>query len=221
MVPTPNSSDWLDRAKRSETDTRYFKDMVEYMDRCVGRIVKKIDALGLAENTLVIFYSDNGTHLKITSQTRTGPVAGGKGWSTDAGTHVPMIARWPGTIETGINDDLIDSTDFIPTLVEASGQRVATKAKLDGRSFYPRLLGKPGNPRPWIYCFYDPRPGWDKDQFGRLVFARDKRYKLYEDGRLFDIPSDVLEKKPIMSTDDTAETKAVRSRLAGVLQAQK
>jgi arylsulfatase A len=221
MVPTPNSADWKDAANRNEPDTRHFKDMVEYMDHCVDRIVKKIDALGLAENTLVIFYSDNGTHLKITSQTKAGPVAGGKGWSTDAGTHVPMIARWPGVIQAGVNDDLIDSTDFIPTLLEAAGKPLPAKAKLDGRSFYPRLVGKPGNPRPWIYCYYDPRPGWDKDQFSRLVFARDKRYKLYEDGRLFDVPSDVLEKKPIMSAADTAETEAVRARLAAVLQAQK
>ena len=88
-------------------------------------------------------------------------------------------------------------------------------------SFYPQLLGKKGNPRDWIYCFYDPRPGWDKDRFRELVFARDKRFKLYEDGRLFDVPTDQLEQKPILEKDDTKETAKARKRLAKVIQQNK
>ena len=82
--------------------------MVEYMDRCVGRIVQQVDDLGLSDNTLVIFYSDNGTHQKITSQTSTGPVVGGKGRTTDAGTHVPLIVRWTGAVAPGLNDSLVE-----------------------------------------------------------------------------------------------------------------
>ena len=171
--------------------------MVEYMDACVGRIVDNVDALKLKESTLILFYSDNGTHLKIRSQTKTGEVAGGKGKTTNAGTHVPLIARWPGMIAPGLNGELVDSTDFLPTLLEAAGKEPPADAAFDGISFYRQLLGKGGEARPWVFCHYDPRPGWDKDQFTLSRFARDKRFKLYDDGRLFDVAADPLEKHPI------------------------
>lgn len=219
MVPTPDSPEWKDPAQRNTEDVRFVKDMIQYMDKCVGRIVDKIDDLGLRKKTLVVFYSDNGTHRKVVSQSKSGPVTGGKGLTTDAGTHVPLIVRRPGTITTGLNDDLVDSTDFIPTLLEAAGRPLPLEVKLDGRSFYPQLLGKSGNPRDWIYCFYDPRPGWDKDHFTRIVFARDKRYKLYEDGRLFDVPSDKLEESPLSRKADMPRTRDARQRLEKVLKA--
>ena len=218
MVPTPASAEWRDPSRRLEEDTRYFKDMVEYMDKCVGRIVAQVDALGLTENTLVVFYSDNGTNLKITSQTKTGPVAGGKGLMTDAGTHVPLIVRRPGTIRAGTNNDLIDSTDFLPTLMEAAHRPLSADLKLDGVSFYPRLLGRDGQPRTWTFCHFDPRPGWDKDRFTKRRYARDKRYKLYGDGQLFDVPNDQLEERPILKADDTAATNSARRRLVNVLR---
>ncbi len=221
MVPTPDSPEWRDPAKRNDEDVRYFKDMAEYMDKSVGRIVETVDSLGLAENTLILFFSDNGTHLKVTSQTKTGPVAGGKGETTDAGTHVPMIARWKGRIAPGVNDDLVDSTDFLPTLLDAAGKPLPTSTKLDGRSFFPRLVGKPGNPREFVYCYFDPRPGWDKDRFRLKIFARDKRYKLYQNGTLFDVPRDLLEQRPILAKNDTDQTRKARKRLTAVLEAMR
>ena len=218
MVPTPNSPEWQDPQRRQQADVRFIKDMVEYTDRCVGRIVDKIDQLGLGEKTLVLFYSDNGTHRSVTSQTLNGPVNGGKGLTTDAGTHVPLLARWPGQIEPAVIDDLVDSTDLLPTLLEAAGRPLAANSALDGRSFYARLRGQPGNPREWVYCYYDPRPGWDKDKYRLLVFARDKRFKLYSDGRLFDVPRDPLEQRPIPSDTDTHITRSARQKLAAVLQ---
>lgn len=217
MVPTPNSPEWKDPSRRHEEDTKYFKDMVEYMDDCVGRIVNKVDALGLKEETLILFYSDNGTHLKITSQTKDGPVAGGKGMTTDAGTHVPLIARWPGMIEPGVNDNLIDSTDFLPTVLAAAGESVPEELQVDGVSFYPQLLGKPGTPREWIFCHFEPRPGWDKDQFTKLRFARDQRFKLYGDGRLYDLPNDKLEQHPIPKPQTAKAANQARAKLQAVL----
>ena len=216
MVPTPRSADWTNPATRSQEDTKYFKDMVEYMDDCVGRIVDAVDSCGISDNTLILFYSDNGTHLKITSQTKRGAVAGGKGRPTNAGTHVPMIARWPKQIKPGLNDDLIDSTDFFPTLLDVA-QGEVEGVELDGISFYPQLKGKAGKKRGWIYCYYDPRPGWDKDQFTRHTFARDKRYKLYDDGRLFDLDRDPLESNPVATDANDARNAAVRQRLQAVL----
>ncbi|MEM0924997.1 MAG: beta-propeller fold lactonase family protein, partial [Planctomycetota bacterium] len=217
FVPTPASRDWNKGASRDEEDTRHFPDMVAYMDRCVGRVMQHIDDSGLGRDTLIIFYSDNGTHQKITSQTVNGPVTGGKGRTTDAGTHVPLIVRWTGKIKPGVNDNLVDSTDFLPTLLEAAGQSPPTD--LDGISFYPQLFGRRGMTRPWVFCHYDPRPGWDKDQFRKIRFARDKRFKLYGDGALHDIPSDKLEQNPIAREDDSEASREARERLSSVLDA--
>lgn len=217
MVPTPDSPEWQDPAKRNLEEVRFVRDMIEYMDRCVGRIVARVDDLGLAENTLILFFSDNGTHLKVTSQTKTGPVAGGKGEMTDAGTHVPLIARWKGKIGPGVNDDLIDSTDFLPTVLDAALRPLPKAVRIDGRSFYPQLTGKKGRPREWTFCHFDPRPGWDKDRFQLRRWARDKRYKLYGDGRLIDVSNDRLEEHPIPLTDASPEVRAIAIRLQAVL----
>ncbi|MGB0581746.1 MAG: beta-propeller fold lactonase family protein [Limisphaerales bacterium] len=218
FVPTPDSADWGNKAAHETEDTRHFPDMAEYMDKCVGRVVKQVDDLGLAENTMIIFYSDNGTHRKITSQTKNGPVVGGKGRTTDAGTHVPLAVRWTGKIKPGQNDNLVDSTDFLPTVMAAAGRPIPRQANLDGISFYPQLFGKSDRVRPWVFCHYDPRPGWDKDQFRKIRFARDKRHKLYGDGKLYDIADDKLEQKPILAADDNRATRLARQRLAAVLK---
>ena len=221
MTVTPDSKGWSDPTQRDEADPRNFTDMVEYMDKCVGKIVAKVDKLGLRQDTLIIFYSDNGTHLSITSQTRTGPVAGGKALPTNAGTHVPLIANWPGRIRRGVSDALVDSTDFIPTLMDAVKRPLSKDHELDGISFYQNLTGADSDApsRETIYSYYDPRPGWDKDQFTRHVSVRDRRWKLYENGSLYDVANDVLERRPIRSGDDTAETSMVRRRLSSVMSA--
>lgn len=225
FVPTPRSDDWGVEEKMhpplgtSGGDTKYFPEMVAYMDEIVGRVVDAVDELGLGEETLILFYSDNGTDRKVLSQTIFGNVVGGKGSTNNAGTHVPLIARWPGTIRPGIHESLVDSTDFLPTILEAAGRPIPATAKIDGRSFFSQLLGEPGQPRQWVYCFFDPRPGWDKDKFQRSVFVRDRRFKLYEDGRLYDIPNDLAETRPVFPQADTPETRKARVRLAEVLAA--
>ena len=222
VMPTPESPEWSDPSKRLIEDPKHFKAMVEHMDISVGKIVDKIDELGLRENTLIIFYSDNGTHQDVTSQTKNGPVVGGKGLPTDAGTHVPLIVSQPKTVRVGKSDALVDSTDFIPTLMHAAGKSLPKENELDGINFYPELLsaGSKAPSREWVYSFYDPRPGWDKDQFRRCVSARDRRWKLYENGQLFDLQADLLEKRPIHADADTPETEAIRGRLSNVLKAQ-
>lgn len=218
MVPTPFSDDWSDESKRFAEDTKYFKDMVQYMDHCVGQVVRKVDELGLGEQTLILFYSDNGTHLKITSETKDGPVQGGKGMTSDTGTHVPLIARWTGHLTAGVNDDLIDSTDFFPTLIEAAGAELPTATALDGISFWPILNGLPRPaPRRIIFSHYDPRPGWDKDHFTKVRFARTKRYKLYDDGKFYDLRNDLLEEKPLAVPDNSERRGLIRKRLQRVL----
>jgi arylsulfatase A-like enzyme len=212
FVPTPDSEDW--KESRDEDDVKYFGDMVAYMDKIVGRIVRKLDELGLRKNTLVLFTSDNGTHESISSKMRSRVIQGGKGGTTDAGTHVPLITNWKGVVPEGkLCSDLIDFSDFLPTLAEVAGASLSENVSIDGRSFLPQLLGEEGNPRDWIFCHYDPQ--WGKRKQKR--FARDKRWKLYHNGELFDVQVDPLEENPVKSDWGGREAGEARQRLQAVL----
>ena len=128
---------------------------------------------------------------------------------TDRGTHVPLVAYWKGTTPTGkVLEDLVDFSDFLPTLCEAANVEVASTLSLDGRSFLPQLLGKKGNPREWIYIWYARNGG----PTGR-EFTRNQRYKLYRSGEFYDVPNDYLEKNPLEVSDLTDEQKVIHAKL--------
>lgn len=211
FVPTPQSESHPPEQK-NKNNTRWFGDMVSYMDGIVGRIVAKIDELKLSNDTLIIFTGDNGTHPTITTMTKDGPYKGDKGNTTIAGTHVPLIARWTGRTPSGSTcDDLIDFTDFMPTMAELSRAKLPANHPRDGRSFAARLTGGKATPREWVFCDYNPR--WGRFKPARWVM--NKRWKLYEDGRFFDIASDPREQVPI--TDRTPETEQTIGRFRQVL----
>ncbi len=222
FVPTPDSKEWNEN-KRNKRNNKYFADMVAYMDKIVGRIIRKLDELGLRENTLVMFLGDNGTHRNISSKIGNRIIQGGKGTTTDAGMRVPFIANWKGTIPPGkICGDLIDSTDFLPTVAEIGGASLPEKMMIDGRSFLPQLRGGKGSPREWIFCHYLPKFGIDYQKKEKVIrFARNKRWKLYNDGRLFDIPVDVLEENPIMPGQGSKEAAEARKKLQAVFDSMK
>lgn len=215
FVPTPDSDGW--DMKKQNKNNKYFADMVRYMDKIVGRIVEKFDELGLRKNTLVIFVGDNGTNRNIKSKMQDGQIIqGDKGNTTDAGTRVPLIASWPGVIPEGkVCGDLVDFSDFVPTFAELTGASAAKSMILDGQSFLPQLRGEKGKPRKWIFCHYEPK--WLGRQ-NAVRFVRDKRWKLYDNGNLFDIPSDVLEKNPNPKSPEAA---SARKRLQAVLNSIK
>jgi arylsulfatase A-like enzyme len=220
FLPTPKSRNWT--TARLKNDRGNFPDMVEYMDDVVGRLAARIDGMGLRERTLILFYGDNGTDRTITSRLGNRAIQGGKGLTTDTGVHVPLIANWKGTGKTGqVLDDLVDSTDFVPTLFEAAGARLPAGVPFDGRSFLPRLRGEHGRPREWVYWWYDPQPGHGKEQYHRTRWARDSRYKLYEDGRLFDAERDAEDQHPIVHGHGDAESERSRRALTDVLRQMK
>ncbi len=210
FVPTPDSAD------RHGTDQQQnFADMVAYMDKLIGRIVDKAEELGIADRTLILMTGDNGTygggspaHQSIQSRIGDGVIVGGKGKTTDAGTRVGLFAYQPGTVPAGkVSNDLIDFADFLPTIADATG---ATPLRpTDGRSFLPQLQGQRGNPRETIYVYNWPRP--EKGQ--PRAFVRNQRWKLYSDGRLFDIKNDVQEERPLIG----AKTVAIRNELQAAL----
>ncbi|MGB2820767.1 MAG: sulfatase-like hydrolase/transferase [Phycisphaerae bacterium] len=219
--PTPDSADWDPKSKGSKGykgNAKYFGDMVAYMDKIVGKLVSKLDELNLRERTLVIFTGDNGTDKPVVSKMGDRMVAGGKGSMSDAGTRVPLIASWPGTAPKGkVCGDLVDFSDFLPTLCQCAGAGVPDEPAIDGRSFLPQLQGKKGDPREWIYCWYS-RGG---DAASAKEFARNQRYKLYRTGKFFDIRSDVLEASPLGESALDEQARAARAMLQRALDKYK
>jgi arylsulfatase A len=194
---TPDSKTWDPKAKgeRVNIAKENFGDMVSYMDKLIGKLVTKLDALGLRENTLILFLGDNGTGKGTRSMMGNREVIGGKGTTTTAGMHVPLIANWPEHVRAGnVCSDLIDTTDFLPTLLAAAGESLPSELKIDGRSFLPQLRGEKGKPREWIYSWYSPRQGTDRSI---REFAFNHRFKLYRSGEFFNVTKDAQEKNPL------------------------
>ena len=220
FAPTPDTDEW--KKGITKNNKKHFADMVAYMDKIIGQIVGKLDEVGVREKTLIMFTGDNGTPRGIASQMKDGStIAGGKGMTTDAGTHVALVANWKGKIQSGkVCSDLVDFSDIVPTIAEAAGATVSWD--IDGRSFLPQLRGKRGNPREWIYIWYRRNPG---DPLFR--FARDKRWKLYDSGKypragkLFDVSADVLEENPIGPGAGGKEAAVARKKLQTVLDSMK
>jgi arylsulfatase A len=213
--PTPDSSDWDPQAvgEQVHRDVRHFADMTAWMDKMVGRVDAKLGELGIRDKTLLLFLGDNGTLGSVTSRFQDADYRGGKGRTTRHGTHVPLVASWPAVIKTGrVNGDLISSTDFLPTICEAAG--VPVPAGTDGVSFLPQLRGEPGAPRPWLYGWYSPRQRADLTV---REFAFDHHYKLYRDGRFFDLAADPEETAPQQAAQQAGEAGAAAQRLQAVL----
>lgn len=215
FVPTPGNPDYSnEKVKRGGRTVKYFADMVAHADKNIGRIADKLDELKIRENTLVIFLGDNGTHPTVISQFKGHPYQGGKGKSIQTGTHVPLIVNWPKTIRPGqVNTNLVDSTDFFPTICEAAGINLPRKLTMDGRSFLGQLKGKRSQAREWSYTWYAPQNNELK-----FEFARDLQFKLYRDGRFFDLQADADENSPLVSTQLSPNAQTAHRKLTQVLE---
>ncbi|MCX8038734.1 MAG: sulfatase-like hydrolase/transferase [Candidatus Sumerlaeia bacterium] len=195
------------RTPDSKPDTKdFYADNIAYLDKMVGQIVAELDKLGIRENTLILFTTDNGTtgrDLSIGGRA----INGRKGSMLEGGSRVPLIANWPGVTPAGKTcADLIDCSDFYPTLAELAGAKLPEGVTIDGRSFVPQLRGQKGNPRQWIFV-----------QLGRSWYVREKDYKLNEKGELYDMKDAPFVEKPVPADDRSPEVVAARKRLEGVL----
>jgi arylsulfatase A-like enzyme len=126
--------------------------MVESVDQSVGKINQTLEALGISENTIIIFFSDNGGHGTYTCQQ---PLRGGKGMYYEGGIRVPMFAYWPGKIEAGATtDEPVISTDFYPTFLELAGAKPPSGYPLDGKSLVPLFNGSESLNREALYWHF-------------------------------------------------------------------
>jgi hypothetical protein len=160
----------------------HYYDLITAMDAQVGQVLRELEEDGLADNTIVFWFSDHGVGL---------PRA--KRWLYDAGLHVPMIVRWPGTVEPGsINDELVSFVDFAPTVLSLAG--VTPPEHMQGQV----ILGEnAAPPRKYIYGMRDRMD----ERYDHIRAVRDKRYKYirnYEPWRAYDQPLRYPESFPVM-----------------------
>lgn len=216
-APEPHLSKYKDRA--GEDDLLY-RSMVSHLDAGVGRIVAKLEQLGIAEKTFILFTSDNGPSF----QGSPGPWKGGKADLHEGGIRVPMIASWPGRIPAGTECDALGHTnDLLPTFCEAAGLRLPDGLGLDGVSLLAQLTDQ-APPRErgtifWqmgLYTWY-PQPGDKPEPYATEVARRGSWKLMARDGRpvaLFDLAADpgeqqnLLESKQDVRDDLTRELKA-------------
>ena len=164
-----NYTDDLDK------QTVAFGHMITYMDHLIGKILTRLRKHDIDKNTLVLFTGDNGTHKNITSKIAGMDLKGGKGSMTEAGSRVPLLAWQPGTVRPAVRDEFFCLVDVLPTITSWAGIRL--DRKLDGMDLSHLLTGKQGEKRKHVLINY-----------GRGYFVRDKRFRLNQDGRLYDIP---------------------------------
>jgi arylsulfatase A-like enzyme len=179
-----------------------FAAMMENLDNQVGRILSLVEELGIANNTIVIFTSDNGTHREGGHDPEfwnsTGGLRGHKRDMHEGGIRVPMLALWPGTILPGSSSEHISGfQDVLPTFCELLGQEVPEQN--DGVSFLPTLTGDAGKQKEHEYLYWEFCKGKDQKIFSQAVRAG--KWKAYQQRgaklELYDLSADPFEMKDL------------------------
>ena len=183
------------RKDLGKLDPRYAA-MIESMDASMGHIFKALDDLKLADNTLVVFTSDNGAFGGVADMA---PLRAAKGYLYEGGVRVPLIVRWPGVVKADtISDVPVISMDFYPTFLEAMNLKPQEGKKLDGESLFPILKQTGKLKRSEIFIHYPNYAFHGGNRLGASVRQGD--YKLiarFDDGsvELYNVRKDISEKK--------------------------
>jgi arylsulfatase A len=210
ILRTPDS-------KEGASANQHYDDNIAYLDKTVAKLVGALDKLGLRENTVILFSTDNGTSRvgytpehnpnDLSGKIGGRAVHGQKGQLLEGGSRVPFIANWKGTLPGGkVSSDLIDFSDLLPTFAELAGAKLPADVKFDGRSFAPQLRGQTGSPREWIFV-----------QLGAGWYVRDDGWKLNEKGELFSMKDAPFVEAPVPADSTDPAAQAARKRLQAVL----
>jgi len=173
--------------------------MVEAMDEAVGKVLDKLTALGIADNTIVVFTSDNGgLSTSEGAPTSNVPLRGGKGWMYEGGIREPWLWRVPGVTEAGAtSDEPICSIDLLPTLLALTGHQPVSHL-VDGVNIAAALRGQAMSERPlfWHYPHYGNQGGFPS---GAIRLGNWKLIERFEDGRvhLYDLAKDIGEQNDL------------------------
>jgi arylsulfatase A-like enzyme len=185
---------YVDRAPSDGHGNPTYAAMVQSVDEGVGRIVDTLERLGLSENTVVIFYSDNGGFGPVTSMA---PLRGSKGMLYEGGIRVPLIVRWPGRVRRGsVTEVPVIGTDFYPTFAEIASADLVADHVLDGTSFLPLLTQSgeiPARDLMWHFPAYlqsdasvagpwrtTPASAIRRGAYKLIHFFEDDRWELYD-----------------------------------------
>lgn len=205
---------------KQHQDNPEFAGMVESMDESLGRVLSKLEELGLDENTIVIFFSDNGgmsaanffnpnrvieeSDLDKRFSTSNLPLRAGKGWLYEGGIRVPMIVKWPQKGKQGlVVDEPVISTDFYPSIVEMLGLPVDEGQELDGKSIVPLLKGDKID-REAIYWHFPHYSNHGMQSPGAAVRSGDfKLIEYFENGtvQLFNLKEDPGEQRNLVQSN--------------------
>jgi arylsulfatase A-like enzyme len=184
-----------------------YADNVAYLDKLVGKLAAELDRLQLREKTILAFTGDNGSTGKGRHLVGGRPIEGSKGTMKEGGSRVPLLVNWKGTTPAGkVCKDLVDFSDFFPTLAELAGAKLPGDRPIDGRSFAAQLKGEPGKPREWVYV-----------QLGNARYVRDPAWKLYGDGTLCDLREAPFREIPVAPGGEGQDAAEARKRLQAVL----
>jgi len=190
--------------------------MVEAMDEQIGRVLDKLEQLGIADNTAVILMSDNGgLSTDEGSPTSNLPLRGGKGWLYEGGIREPYLIRWPGVTKPGSESDVpVISTDFYPTILDMAGLPMKKDQHLDGVSLVPLLKGATSIDRDAIYWHYPHYSNQGGFPGGAIRMGDWKLIERFEDGRvhLYDLQNDMGERQDLAS-QYPQRVEQMRSRL--------
>ncbi|MFO7852280.1 MAG: arylsulfatase [Bacteroidota bacterium] len=199
-----------------------YAGMISYLDNQVGLVVKQLKDLGIYENTLIIFSSDNGPSYTGGTDSPWFNSAGifseesdrMKGYVYEGGIRVPMIAIWPGMIEAGSRTDHISAFwDVLPTLSEISGAQVT--GDIDGISFLPTLLGEGDQEKhDYLYWEFPAYQGQQAVRMGKWKAIRKNIFQGNMEIELYDLESD-----PTESTDISDKYPEIVARMDSIMQA--
>ena len=177
--------------------------MITRMDQYIGNVMTLLDELGLAENTLVVFSSDNGTtHLDLEVDfdffESVGELRGLKGSLYEGGVRVPTLVRWPGRVAAGSSHGRISGfEDWMPTILEAVKAKTSPPADIDGISLLPTLLGNQQHERPFLYREFTGYGGQQTVRVGDWKAVRQKLGRGQLKTELYNIAKDIGESKDV------------------------
>ncbi len=185
---------------KSKNEIKYFPDMLAYMDKLIGRVITKLEQVGVRDNTLVVFLADNGTVNGVKIKMNNGEVVrGGKGFTRYDGESVPLIFNWPNKVNAGVYNGVTNVSDIFSTIADACNIKIPSGTNLDGTSMWSQISGtNSGKHRDALYRWYNGfRPMTDTEF--RVRYAMTDKYKyytahdVYPKGRLFNIQRDKYE----------------------------
>ncbi len=226
FAPSPEQLDKFKQFAGNKYEQQFFA-VLDEMDSQIGRLINKVDELGLRENTLFVFLGDNGPtawpryyNEKLDPPGSTGGLRGRK-WSLyDGGIRTPLICSWKGRISAGLTNHstVISTVDFLPTFCHVAGAP-PPRTSLDGENMFAAFLGKPQRRRKDLYWEYGrtgegyPYPGLARDRSPNLAI-RSGRWKLVQNADGAQVELYDLEDEPSENTNQASKHPRIAADLS-------